>query len=687
MIPFGANGSPGTRGLAGDAQRRATALAVAVLCLIMGSRAFSDLYYGAPGQLPFTVALFVVPLLYAFARPRRVLARHRVTVLAVQGAATWVPFAVFGHSWQVGIDGLLAGLVLLTVSGRAAWLLAGGLLAAEVAIRSGVTGLPVRPAWFAVFYVVAYYVDDGLAFFGMIRLAQIVDEVEDARSRAAALAVADERLLAARSLHSAVGQRLAYISAMAAAARRGLSRDAAQARARIAEAGITAREAVARAREVAAGDRSLPRREPAATPFTGAVIGAQLAWLVVLVTLAMFVAENIGYSVQAHYSALLLVLAVGDIVLAAALQVYHSDAVRRGRRPRAWPVTLGLQAVLVYAFLFPFVWAYVGFLGPFLAGSFLLLFSGRWRWYVFVALVTSYAVLYTVLPVRGNPIAAGHQVPLTFMYAAVAAGIGLLVYGLSRLAGLARELEGLHGELAQVAAVRERLRVARDVHDLLGLGLSAVALKTDLIGALIGRDDSRAAAEMEEMGRICAAARADIRLVTGDGQRLSLADELTAARQILASAGVEVRAGIPAGPLPATADDVLAPVLREAITNVLRHAAATACAIEVTADGSAVRLRVSNDGATEPGAAARPAAGGGGRGLANLSARVQAAGGQLTSRRLGGRFELTAQIPLPGQPGVDDPLAAGHGADRADETLGGPVLEQVSGYPGGQRRG
>ena len=59
MIPFGANGSPGTRGLAGDAQRRATALAVAVLCLLLGSRMFSVLYYGASGQLPFTVALFV----------------------------------------------------------------------------------------------------------------------------------------------------------------------------------------------------------------------------------------------------------------------------------------------------------------------------------------------------------------------------------------------------------------------------------------------------------------------------------------------------------------------------------------------------------------------------------------------------------------------------------------------------
>jgi two-component system, NarL family, sensor histidine kinase DesK len=111
-----------------------------------------------------------------------------------------------------------------------------------------------------------------------------------------------------------------------------------------------------------------------------------------------------------------------------------------------------------------------------------------------------------------------------------------------RLAGLARELEGLRDRLARMAAVRERLRVARDVHDLLGLGLSAIALKSDLIAALIGRDDSRAAAEIEEMSRICAAVRADARLVTGDGRRLSLVAELAAAEQILTSAGIEVRA-------------------------------------------------------------------------------------------------------------------------------------------------
>ena len=197
-----------------------------------------------------------------------------------------------------------------------------------------------------------------------------------------------------------------------------------------------------------------------------------------------------------------------------------------------------------------------------------------------------------------------------------------------------------------MAVVQERLRIARDVHDLLGLGLSAIALKADLIGRLIGRDDARADAEIGELGRICASARADIRRVTGEGQRLSLAAELAAARQILTSAGVEMQADIPGGPLPPVADDVLATVLREAVTNILRHSTAMTCMVEGRAVNGTLQLRVSNDGVPERAAAAgRP-----GSGLANLTARVQAAGGRLTSRRADGRFDVVAEIPLAAPP-------------------------------------
>ena len=676
---------------ASSLSRRATCFAVAVLGLLLVARLAAVVEAGEPGQVPFTVALFVLPLLYACPETRARLDRYRWPVLAAQAVLTWVPFAVFGRSWQEGIGGLLAGLVLLMVPGRVGWLLAGGLLAAEVIGRAAGTGLPLPQAWMGLLWVVTYYVDDALVFFGMVRLAQLIGEVEQARSRAAQLAVARERLHAARSLREAVGQRLADVTAKTAAARHTLSRDAARARAQIAEAGVTARDAVAQARAVAigpSGPGEAGRQEPSPAP-AASVIGARLAWAVLVTVLLMFVAENSGYIVWSHYGTRVGVLAIGDVVLTAALQLYHSAAARKGRRSRAWPLTLALQAVLVYAFLLPFIWAYVGALGPFLAGSVLLLVPGRWRWAGYAAVVISYAVLGSVLNLRGEVVPAGQLVPNALFLASVTAEVGLMVYGLSWLAGLARELEGLRDQLARMAAVAERLRVARDVHDLLGLGLSAVALKADLIGALIGRDDTRAAAEIGEMNRICAAARADIRLVTGDERRLSLADELAAAEQILASAGVKVRVEAITGPLPAAADEVLAPVLREAVTNVLRHAVATACVIEVTAEAGALRLHVGNDGAlSEP-------AGGDGRGLANLDARVRAAGGRLATWQAGDRFGLTAELRpeagpgpglaalrwpllpvrrLAGDAAVEDPDAPGHGADGAEEMLGRAVL-------------
>jgi two-component system sensor histidine kinase DesK len=654
-------------GLDGPGAGWANGLAVTVLSLVLVARLANVLAAGADGQVPFTVALFVVPLLCAVPRTRAVLMRHRWLVLAVQAVLTWVPFAVFGSSWQLGIGGWLAGLVLLLIPGWVGWLAAGGLLATEVLVRAVLTGLPVSPPWYAVVSVAGYYLNDALEFFALVRLAQIVGEIAEARDRAAGLAVAGERLAAARSLQEAVGERLADIAAKATAAQHALGSDAAQARAQITAAGITARDAVAQARQVAARHRDRPGAKAAAPSAGGAVIGARLAWAVLVVVVLSFAVDDIASIAWFQYSGWLTALTTGVAVLATALQLYHSAAARQGRKPRAWPLTLGLLAVLAYAFAFPFIGVYTGSAGLLLAASVLLLVPGRWRWAVFGAVVASYSVLYAVvLPSAAN---AGNQLAANIVYlAALTAGVGLMLYGLAWLAGLAVQLEALNGELAQMALVQERLRIARDVHDLLGLGLSAIALKTDLIARLIGRDDARAAAEIAEMNRICASARAEIRLVTREGQRLSLAAELAAARQILSSAGVEVRADLVAGPLPATADDVLAPVLREAVTNILRHSAATTCTIEATASGGLLRLQVTNDGAAAPPAAS--AHDSAGRGLANLQARVQAAGGSLTSDYADGQFRLTAALPQPRAAGADHfsdrvPLRAMHTAQRS----------------------
>jgi two-component system, NarL family, sensor histidine kinase DesK len=664
--------------LAGDARRGASLLAATVLCLLLFKDiafALDPVFGGEAAQAPFVAALFILPLLYAFPGPRRALARRRWLVLAVQGVLTWVPFAVFGGRWQVGVGGLLAGLVLLTVAGLASWLVAGALLAADVAVRAGIVGLPIgfAHAWSGALWAAVAFTDLGLAFFGIVRLAQLVGELQQARSQAEGLAVAAERLKMAEELQSAVGERLDYIAATAAVACQALPRDPGAARAQVTAAGSAAREAAAQARAATATRRSLPQPEPAAPPAGGAVIGARLAWVVLVVVLCGYAVAGLNVAADRVEDGprLITLLAVGTAV-SMALQVRHSWAARQGRKPRAWPLTLGLQAVLAYAFFLPPLRLFFT-LTPFLAGSVLLLVPGRWRWAGYGIVVLSWSALYATVPLDGIP-AASRNTLTTLYEGGFIAAIGLLVYGLSWLAGMAAELEAVRGEVAGMAAVGERLRVARDVHDMLGLGLSAIALKADLIGKLIGRDDARAAAEVGELSRTCAAARADIRLVTGDGQRLSLAVELTAAGQILASAGVQVHASVCVGPLPAAADDVLAVVLREAVTNTLRHSTATCCTIEATAADGALRLRVSNDGvrvpADSPGGEDGLAAVGG-SGLANLTARVQAAGGRLASRRESARFELVAEIPLRFAPG-----SAVTGPARA---CPGPVPDSLAG--------
>ena len=509
---------------------------------------------------------------------------------------------------------------------------------AEVLVRVTVTGLPDMPAALGVSTVIVYFVDDALSFFAVVRLAQIVEELSRARDRTAGLAVAQTRLEAADRLQSAVDERLVAIAELTAQARLALATDPARASRQMDQVAEVAREAVARARAVTADQRDWVVSEPATSPSGLAVVGARLAWAVLVVVLLGFATQGVVFVLTLGYPASLTALALADITVVTALQLYHSHAARTGGRPRAWRVTLGIQAGLVYLGTLPAIAAYMGVLAPFLAGSVLLLVSGRRRWVGYAAVVGSWALLPVVVPMRGYEDANG-SATVGLVLAAATAAVGLVVYGLARLVALARELAAMHAALARTAVVQERLRIARDVHDLLGLGLSAIALKADLVGRLITRNDARASAEIAEMSRICASARAEIRLVTGQGQRLTLAGELATGRQILTSAGVEVHTAMDAEPLPEVADDVLATVLREAITNVLRHSTAAACAIEVTTSERAVSLRVANDGVPDD------AGDGRGSGIANLTSRVDAVGGRLTSRLAGGCFDLIAEVP------------------------------------------
>lgn len=635
--------------IAGHAPQRAIAFSAAVLGLLATHAVTEAPVFSGLGQTPWVAAEFVLPLLYAFPGSRRLLDRCRWPVLAVQTVLTWVPLAVFGGRWETGSAGLLAGLLLLMVPGLVSWLAAGLLLAADLALRAGLTGLPWRPAWSGAVWVIVPFVVDTLVLFGMIRLEQIVRELDAARGTAAELAVASERLHMAQTLHAAVGRCLTDAAARAEAARQSLAHDAATARTQIAAVGRAAREAVAQARAVSAARLQAAPSRPAMSPGAGAVIGGRLAWTVLVVVLSAVGAQALNNAVIDHNGLRTGSVMAAAIALTVALQLRHSWSVRQGSRPRAWLATISLQMALVYMFFLPGLTAYMVLPG-FLAGSVLLLVPSEWRWVGFAAVIASWVALFDTVPLPG--ITAHDRGGLGVLYSSGGmAFIGLLVYGLSRLAQQARELEGLRDELAGVAALLERLRAARDVHDLLGLGLSTIALKADLAGALIGRDDPRATAEMEEMTRICATVLADIRQITEADRRLRLADEMARARQILAAAGIRVRCDAPHGPLPDAVEQVLAPVLREAVTNILRHSAAGTCSIDVAAYARSIRLEVVNDGVPrQPATCPAARAADGGIGLANLDARVRSAGGRLSYRETAGKFMLTAHIPLGASP-------------------------------------
>jgi two-component system sensor histidine kinase DesK len=148
--------------------------------------------------------------------------------------------------------------------------------------------------------------------------------------------------------------------------------------------------------------------------------------------------------------------------------------------------------------------------------------------------------------------------------------------------------------------------------------------------------------------RLAAEALRDTRAVVLGYRRTTLDEEIANATKVLAAAGIDARAaavdttGGP--PEPDAARHLLGLVMREATTNVLRHSRARHAEVEYRLDDGHARLRVSNDGADEP----PPAPGPSGTGLAGLAERLGGAGGDLTWEHQGGRFVLTATLPVAG---------------------------------------
>ena len=170
------------------------------------------------------------------------------------------------------------------------------------------------------------------------------------------------------------------------------------------------------------------------------------------------------------------------------------------------------------------------------------------------------------------------------------------LYGATRLVLVADELYEARTEQAEGAVGRERLRVSRDLHDLLGQSLSAISLKGDLALRLLPVDSERARSEMESLTEVARSALHDVMTITRDEHQVSLREEIDAAAALLTAAGIDVSldADLPEPPEPA--QQVLAWAVREGTTNVLRHSDARRCSISLGAAGAGIGLEITNDG-------------------------------------------------------------------------------------------
>jgi two-component system sensor histidine kinase DesK len=194
-----------------------------------------------------------------------------------------------------------------------------------------------------------------------------------------------------------------------------------------------------------------------------------------------------------------------------------------------------------------------------------------------------------------------------------------------------------------LAVAEERLRFSRDLHDVMGRNLSAIALKSQLAGELVRRGRPEAADEVADVRRLAEESLREVREVARGHRSADLAGELAGARSVLRSAGVSCTVeGEDAGAtLSPAAQTAFAWVTREAVTNVLRHSSATSCTITLRTSGEKAELQVVNDGVSGGGAAddARP-----GSGLIGLAERLAGAGGTLGTRLEGATFVLTATL-------------------------------------------
>lgn len=220
--------------------------------------------------------------------------------------------------------------------------------------------------------------------------------------------------------------------------------------------------------------------------------------------------------------------------------------------------------------------------------------------------------------------------------------VGLMNLAWAREMRADAELRLSHDEVRRLAALAERERIGRDLHDLLGHTLSLVALKSELAGKLVERDPQAARRELAEVSRVAREALTQVRSAVTGIRAAGLAAELASARLLLDADGIGFDYDIEPQMLPPALEPALAMIVREAVTNIQRHARARRARVSLVPAGDDIALRIEDDGR---GGVAVP-----GNGLNGMRERVDALAGQMRIDSAPGRgTRIEVRLPLPGR--------------------------------------
>jgi two-component system sensor histidine kinase DesK len=319
-----------------------------------------------------------------------------------------------------------------------------------------------------------------------------------------------------------------------------------------------------------------------------------------------------------------------------ALQLRHSFAAARGVLPRGWPMTLLALGFLVYMPLIWFQWDWGSLQCLFIASVAMLLRGRVMKVLIIAPLFGTFLACVISGLVEGEPISLYFYV-LVYWGVNLVAGAACL-YGASQLVRAVDSLFATRADMAEVTVGTERLRVSRDLHDLLGQSLSAVSLKGDLAIALLESDPPAAEAEIHSLTEVAREALRDIRHVVHGEHPVTLRNETRGAAALLGAASIDAHIDVELQDLVPKVDELFGWATREGVTNMLRHSQAATCSIRATRQEGAALLEIVNDGARS--------ATGTGTGVTGLTERAQLVSGQVTAGPLeDGHYRLSVEVP------------------------------------------